>query len=58
MYPVIKLTVHESVEAALKKAFPAPAAAAKRALAKYIGVVESMLFDAVQSKNTNPLKHR
>ena len=45
---MIKLTVHESVEAALQKAFPKPAAAAKRALAKYISVVESMLFDALQ----------
>ena len=45
---MIKLTVHESVEAALKKAFPKPAAAAKRALAKYISVVESMLFGALQ----------
>ena len=45
---MIKLTVHESVEAALHKAFPKPAAAAKRALAKYISVVESMLFDALQ----------
>ena len=45
---MIKLTIHESVEAALQKAFPKPAAAAKRALAKYISVVESMLFDALQ----------
>jgi hypothetical protein len=45
---VIKLTVHDSVEAALQKAFPKPAAAAKRALTKYISVVESMLFDALQ----------
>lgn len=45
---MIKLSVHESVEAALQKAFPKPAAAAKRALAKYISVVESMLFDALQ----------
>jgi hypothetical protein len=52
VYPVIKLTVHDSVEAALKKAFPTPAAAAKRALAKYIGVVESMLFDALQRGQT------
>ena len=43
---MIKLKVHESVEAALQKAFPKPAAAAKRALAKYLSVVESMLFDA------------
>jgi hypothetical protein len=45
---VIKISVHESVEAALQKAFPKPAAAAKRALTKYISVVESMLFDALQ----------
>ncbi len=45
---MIKLSVHESVEVALQKAFPKPAAAAKRALAKYISVVESMLFDALQ----------
>ncbi len=45
---MIKLTIHESVEAALQKAFPKPAAAAKRALTKYISVVESMLFDALQ----------
>ena len=52
MYPVIKLTVHESVEAALKKAFPTPAAAAKRALTKYISVVEFMLFAALQRGQT------
>ena len=45
---MIKLSVHESVEAALQKAFPKPAAAAKRALTKYISVVETMLFDALQ----------
>ena len=45
---MIKLTIHASVEAALQQAFPKPAAAAKRALAKYISVVESMLFDALQ----------
>ena len=49
---MIKLTVHESVEAALHKAFPKPAAAAKRALTKYISVVESMLFDALQRGQT------
>ena len=49
---MIKLTVHDSVEAALKKAFPTPAAAAKRALTKYISVVESMLFDALQRGQT------
>jgi len=52
VYPVIKLTVHESVEAALQKAFPRPAAAAKRALAKYISVVEAMLFEALQRGQT------
>jgi hypothetical protein len=45
---VIKLSVHESVEAALQKAFPKPTAAAKRALTKYISVVKTMLFDALQ----------
>ena len=49
---MIKLTVHESVEAALQKAFPRPAAAAKRALAKYISVVEAMLFEALQRGQT------
>jgi hypothetical protein len=49
---VIKLSVHESVEAALQKAFPKPAAAAKRALTKYISVVESMLFAALQRGQT------
>ena len=49
---MIKLTVHESVEAALQKAFPRPAAAAKRALAKYISVVETMLFEALQRGQT------
>ena len=49
---MIKITVHESVEAALQKAFPKPAAAAERALAKYISVVESMLFDALQRGQT------
>ena len=49
---MIKLTVHPSVEAALQKAFPKPAAAASRALAKYIGVVESMLFDTLQRGQT------
>jgi len=49
---VIKLTVHESVQAALQKAFPKPAASAQRALAKYISVVESMVFDALQRGQT------
>ena len=49
---MIKLTVHVSVEAALQKAFPRPAAAAKRALAKYISVVEAMLFEALQRGQT------
>ena len=54
---MIKLSVHESVEAALQKAFPKPAAAAKRALTKYISVVESMLFDALQRGQT-PEQHK
>ena len=38
---MIKLTIHESVEAALQKAFPKPAAAAKRALTKCKNQFES-----------------
>ena len=49
---MIKITVHESVEAALHKAFPRPAASAQKALAKYVAVVESMLFDALQHGRT------
>ena len=49
---MIKVTVHESVESALQKAFPRPAASAARALAKYVAVVESMLFDALQRGRT------
>jgi hypothetical protein len=49
---VIKVTVHESVESALQKAFPRPAASAARALTKYVAVVESMLFDALQRGRT------
>ena len=53
---MIKVTVHESVESALQKAFPRPAASAARALAKYVAVVEAMLFDALQHGRT-PEKH-
>lgn len=49
---MIKITVHESVEEALHKAFPRPTASAKKALAKYVAVVESMLFDALQHGRT------
>lgn len=49
---MIKITVHESVEEALHKAFPRLAASAKKALAKYVAVVESMLFDALQHGRT------
>ena len=49
---MIKLTIHESVEAALENAFPKPAGAAGRALTKYISVVEAMLFDALQRGQT------
>jgi hypothetical protein len=51
VYPVIKLTVHESVEVALQKAFPS-LLPLPSALAKYISVVESMLFDALQRGQT------
>jgi hypothetical protein len=49
---MITITVHPSVEAALNKAFPKPAASAKRALAKYVAVAESLLFDALQRGRT------
>jgi len=49
---LIKITVHESVEVALRQAFPKPAAAAQRALGKYIAVLESLLFAALQHGRT------
>lgn len=49
---MITITVHQSVEAALHRAFPRPAGSAKRALAKYVAVVESLLFDALQRGRT------
>ena len=49
---MIKVTVHESVEAALQRAFPKPASSAKKALAKYVAVIESLLFDALQHGRT------
>ena len=44
---MIKITVNQSVEDALERAFPRPEGAAYRALQKYIGVVESMINAAL-----------
>lgn len=44
---MIKITVDQSVEDALQRAFPRPQGAAYRALAKYINTVESMINEAV-----------
>ncbi len=44
---MIKITVDQSVEEALERAFPTPYGAAYRALNKYISVVESMINAAL-----------
>ena len=54
---MIKLTVHPNVLAAMQKAFPKPAASAKRALKKYVGVLEGMLTKSLQfSRSPTQLK--
>lgn len=45
---MIKLTVNPLVQINLQQAFPAPVKSAARALAKYLAVVEGLLFDALQ----------
>ena len=44
---MIKITVDAQVYEALQKAFPKPANSAHRALAKYISVLETMLFKSL-----------
>ena len=44
---MIKITVDQSVEDALQRAFPRPHGAAYRALAKYVSAVEAMINEAV-----------
>jgi hypothetical protein len=45
---MIKLTVDPHVLVSLQQAFPRPLRSATRALAKYLAVVEGLIFDAVQ----------
>lgn len=49
---VIKISVDQVVEEALERAFPRPPAAARRALKKYVRVLEDMLNQAVQRGQT------
>ena len=44
---MIKITVDQSVEDALQRAFPRPQGAAYRALAKYVSALEAMINEAV-----------
>ena len=46
-WQMIKITVDAQVYEALQKAFPKPANTAHRALAKYISVLEAMLFKSL-----------
>ena len=45
---MIKLTVDPQVLISLQQAFPRPVKSAARALAKYLAVVEGLIFDAIQ----------
>lgn len=49
---MIKITVNSAVYEALQKAFPKPANSAHRALAKYISVLEAMLFKSLHFEAT------
>ena len=49
---MIKITVDSAVYEALQKAFPKPANTAHRALAKYISVLEAMLFQSLHFEVT------
>jgi hypothetical protein len=46
-WQMIKITINSAVYEALQKAFPKPANSAHRALGKYIGVLETMLFKSL-----------
>ena len=46
-WQMIKITVDAKVYEALSLAFPKPANSAQRALAKYISVLEAMLFKSL-----------
>jgi hypothetical protein len=56
-WQMIKITVDEQVYEALQKAFPKPANTAHRALAKYISVLETMLFKSLHFAAT-PLQRK
>ena len=56
-WQMIKITVDAQVYEALQKAFPKPANTAHRALAKYISVLEAMLFKSLHFAAT-PLQHK
>ena len=49
---MIRITVDSAVYEALQKAFPKPANTAHRALAKYISVLEAMLFQSLHFEVT------
>jgi len=49
---MIKITIKSSVYEALQRAFPKPANSAHRALAKYISVLETMLFKSLHFEAT------
>lgn len=49
---MIKITVNNAVYEALHKAFPKPANSAQRALAKYVSVLETMLFKSLHFEAT------
>ena len=54
---MIKITVDARVYAALQQAFPKPTNSAHRALAKYISVLENMLFKSLHFAAT-PLQRK
>ena len=54
---MIKITVNSAVYAALQQAFPKPTNSAHRALAKYISVLEAMLFKSLHFAAT-PLQRK
>jgi hypothetical protein len=56
-WQMIKITVDQKVYEALQKAFPKPANTAHRALAKYISVLETMLFKSLHFAAT-PLQRK
>jgi len=51
-WQMIKITLNSAVYEALQKAFPKPANSAHRALAKYISVLETMLFKSLHFEAT------